>query len=234
MRWLTTEYLLKGIFIGILVFSAMCLGAVPSTPEYQPAIRRGIIWLNFSILAGVVLSLLIAVFTRREVHSRTRGSFLPFLLFLVLEYPAFIYLGVLTGSLVGVYGMCRILPDLPSNQQAQLQSLFFPVVGGAALAGQVFGWFKQVRNRSVRTLLVLLLAGFLCVAGLANLGLLDLSFLSKAQSYSLENPFSFAVQMILGLPFFYLLTFAGQEEESEVEIGAMMGVLGLSLSILVS
>ena len=38
--------------------------------------------------------------------------------------------------------------------------------------------------------------------------------------------------MLLGIPFFYLLTFAGHEEESEVEIGAMSGLLGLGLAIL--
>ncbi|MFM7149349.1 MAG: tetratricopeptide repeat protein [Gemmataceae bacterium] len=234
MRWVNTEYLLKGIFIGLLIYSALTLGAVPFTPKSRPAIQAGVLWFNLSMLIGMILSVVFAVFTRREDLARSRGRFLPFLLFLVLEYPTFIYLGVLLGSLVGLYGMSRVLPQLSSGQDVQLQALFFPVVGGAALAGLVFGWLRQVRNRSVRILLIFLLAGFLSLVGLANLGLLDLSFLSRQQTFSLENPYVFAVQMVLGLPYFYLLTFAGQEEESEVEIGAMMGVLGLSLSILVS
>ena len=38
--------------------------------------------------------------------------------------------------------------------------------------------------------------------------------------------------MLLGIPFFYLLTFVGSAEESEVEIGAMSAVLGLAIVLL--
>ena len=48
----------------------------------------------------------------------------------------------------------------------------------------------------------------------------------------LKDPFLFAVQLLLGLPLFYLLTFAGHEEETEVEIGAMCATISVALGIL--
>jgi tetratricopeptide (TPR) repeat protein len=50
---------------------------------------------------------------------------------------------------------------------------------------------------------------------------------------AIKAPELFAIQILLGLPFFYLLTFAGQEEETEVEIGAICAGLGISLYLLV-
>lgn len=40
------------------------------------------------------------------------------------------------------------------------------------------------------------------------------------------------MQILLSIPFFYLLTFAGHDEESEIEIGVMCASLGLGLGIL--
>src|SRR5262249_48856872 len=41
------------------------------------------------------------------------------------------------------------------------------------------------------------------------------------------------VLLLLGIPIFYLLTFAGREEETEIEIGAMCAALGLGAGMLV-
>src|SRR5260370_113418 len=42
----------------------------------------------------------------------------------------------------------------------------------------------------------------------------------------------FGVQLLLGIPFFYVLTFAGQEEESEIEIGAMCATFAVAVPML--
>src|SRR5205823_325165 len=51
-----------------------------------------------------------------------------------------------------------------------------------------------------------------------------------------DNPFQhetmFGALLLLGIPPFYLLTFAGMAEETEVEIGAMCAALGLGLWML--
>ena len=48
--------------------------------------------------------------------------------------------------------------------------------------------------------------------------------------YKIENQTVFGVFLLLGLPIFYLLTFAGQEEETEIEVAAMCATLGLGLT----
>src|SRR5262249_31557327 len=45
-------------------------------------------------------------------------------------------------------------------------------------------------------------------------------------------PTEFGVFLLLGLPVFYLLTFAGQQEETEIEVAALCGTLGLAMFLL--
>ena len=73
------------------------------------------------------------------------------------------------------------------------------------------------------------------VGVLAWLGQLE----SLGVNLDLRNPLSeganlavFGGQMLLGLPIFYLLTFAGHQEETEVEIGALCAALGVALAML--
>src|SRR5262249_42190019 len=82
-----------------------------------------------------------------------------------------------------------------------------------------------------RIAMVLALAAVLVTAGLAWLAP-DLVKLFKIKPYHLDNPTAFAIELLLGIPFFYLLTFAGHEEETEIEIGILSGVLGLGMAIL--
>src|SRR4029077_6347533 len=49
---------------------------------------------------------------------------------------------------------------------------------------------------------------------------------------TLTRPDLFGAQLLLGLPAFYLLTFAGREEETEVEVGALGAALAVSVVML--
>src|SRR5205085_12588165 len=92
--------------------------------------------------------------------------------------------------------------------------------GGAAL-GVLFWTLRQIRHRWTRLALSLAMA-----AGLVTGGVLWLHF----HPGWLESPdarSAFGVTLIFGLPIFYLLTFVGAAEESEVEIGAICAALGL-------
>ncbi|MFO0845770.1 MAG: hypothetical protein U0797_25860 [Gemmataceae bacterium] len=229
MRILQTEYLLKGIYLGLALFAALLLAAIPPSDEAGPALQSGLLRVNLATLAGLAASLLVAACLRFRDAVRAKGRFLAFLLFLLLESPTLVYVGILGGAFVGVY-LLRGLS--PVGQQPALDQLFVPVIGGAALAGLAFGWVRQLRDRTTRLLLILALAGGLVAAGLSWLGLADVKLFGTAAKYTLENPTAFAAQILLSLPFFYLLTFSGQEEESEVEIGVMSGLLGLGLTIL--
>ena len=85
-----------------------------------------------------------------------------------------------------------------------------------------------MRHRLTRIGLILALAVGLVGGLLYWLG----QFGDLAQKYHLDDQTVFAVQILLSIPFFYLLTFAGHEEETEIEIGVMCASLGLGLGIL--
>ncbi|MFO0926687.1 MAG: tetratricopeptide repeat protein [Gemmataceae bacterium] len=236
MRFLQTEYLLKGVYLGLVLFAALTLATLPTDPGggLSAAARDGLVRVNVATLVGLGLALLVAAALRFRDAVGAHGRLLAFVLFLLLETPTLVYTGILAGSVVGLYLLRGGLAGLDVERQEVLQQLFIPVIGGAAAAGLAFGLLRQVRDRLARLVLVLVLAGGLAAAGLSWLGLIQLSWISPSGTYALEDPTAFALQLLLGIPFFYLLTFAGVEEESEIEIGAMCGLLGVSLSILLA
>jgi tetratricopeptide (TPR) repeat protein len=261
MRLLQTEYLIKGAYLGLILFAALVVGHIdPDTG----AAKRVLLTINLVALLGLAAALFLAALVRLRQGFRIRGRVLPFVLFLLLESPTLAYVGVLGGTVAGLYLARNALPaeqaadmqqpaadarepmsdtrprtaqEQPSSERppsANPQKLFLPLIAGGAVVGLVFGLVRQMRNRMYRLILVLGLAVVLVVLGLAYLGIIQLAFLGKDfKPLALVNPDAFAVQLLLSLPFFYILTFSGHEEESEVEVGAMSGLLGLGLFILI-
>jgi tetratricopeptide (TPR) repeat protein len=223
MRWLQTEYLLKGIYLGLVLYAALQQAALPAPAGWECLGRSALL-----TAAGLALALLLAGFLKLREGYKINGRLLAFGLFLLLESPTLAYIGILGGAVAGILLNRGTLAQVP-EQQTTLESLLLPVLGGAALAGLAFGLLHQVRHRLARALLILALAGGLMAAGLSWLGLLPIAIGAR---YDLAEPAVFAAQLLVGIPFFYLLTFAGHEEESEVEIGAMCAVLGVGLGIL--
>jgi tetratricopeptide (TPR) repeat protein len=234
MRLLQTEYLLKGIYLGLVLFAALHLATIPPGPDSAALLRDGLFRVNAAALAGFALALVVAALFRLREALRARGRLVAFVLFLLLESPTLTYLGILGGTFAGIWWLRDGLADLDPARRQALEQLFVPVIGGAAIAGLAFGILRQLHNRSARLFLTLGLAAGLVAAGLAWLGLIDYRLPGGVKTYQLENPTAFALQILLGIPFFYLLTFAGHEEESEAEIGVMMGLLGLGLGILLA
>ena len=113
------------------------------------------------------------------------------------------------------------------------QSQLAPIVGVSAAVGLAFGMLRQVRHRLARMGLIAVLAGGLVASGLSWLGVAQFAFL-PIEPLLIDNSPAFAWQLLLAIPFFYLLTFAGHEEESEVEIGVVCAMLGLGLGILLA
>jgi tetratricopeptide (TPR) repeat protein len=219
MRWLQTEYLLKGVYLGLVLYAALQQAAAGE--RSWGLLAR----VNLLTLAGLLLALAVAGLLKLREGYRVKGRLVVFLLFLLLESPTLVYAGILGGTLAGIY--LGRLPD-----QGDLDNLFLPVVGGGAAAGLVFGLLHQVRHRMARIGSILALGAGLVAAALYWFG--KIGDLAGRQHHALADPTVFGTQLLLGIPFFYLLTFAGQEEESEVEIGAMCATLGLGLAILTS
>ena len=206
MRWLKSEYILKGVYLGVVLYAALQAAATPDPDSWY-----ALLWVNIAGLAGLRWRSARPGSQMREGYA-IKGRFLPFLLFLLLESPLLIYAGIIGGTLCGVFVTLR---------QDMSEILAAMLVGGAVL-GVIFDALRQVRLKSLRLGLMLLLAIGLVAGMLVVFNKLDYLQEEFQQLRDfVKNPTVFGVQLLIGLPFFYLLTFAGQEEESEIEIGAM-------------
>lgn len=212
MRLPNREYLLKGIFLGLLFFAALQAGA-QAAPAWSI-----IAWVSLSSLAGFLIALLAAAVLKRREGYRVQGKLPAFVLFLLLESPDLIYGGILAGLTAGAFAI-----------RPEGDALLIPSVLAGALLGIALGLVRDL-TRLFRLGLSLLLAAALVAGVLYWFG--EVKLLRPAQVFELKNPVFFSLQLLLGLPFFYLLTFSGREEETEVEIGAGCAALGLGLTML--
>jgi tetratricopeptide (TPR) repeat protein len=228
MRWLKPEYLLKGLFLGALLFAALQEATLPE-PGW-PALGQ----VTLLMLAGLAVGLVLAAVRKLRQGYQVNGRVPAFLVFLLLESPGLVYAGILLGLIAGAY-------TLGVGRRAEDTQLWITTAFGGVLLGLVFSALRDVRNRWARLGLCLLLAVLLGGGALAWLGQLNHLIPQEQLPSWLKSPFPegvapnldvFAVQILLGIPFFYLLTFAGHEEESEVEIGAVCAVLGVALGML--
>ncbi len=221
MRWLPTEYLLKGVFLGLILFAALQQSGAPAEEGTAPGSWQTIARLNLVALAGLLAALAVGAVVKLREGYRASGRLAVFVLFLLLESPTLVYAGILGGTAVGVW---LILPQPPPDPL--LYRLIYCVAGGAAV-GLALGLMRHIRQRGVRFSFIMLMGAALAAAVL--IWYLDLFDSAPAVS---KNTTLFAVQILLGIPFFYVLTFAGVEEETEVETGAMAAAFAVGVSIL--
>ncbi|HTK75961.1 MAG TPA: tetratricopeptide repeat protein, partial [Gemmataceae bacterium] len=202
MTWLPSEYLLKGIFLGLLLFAALSAGNDP-----WAAARVGL-WLA----GGLAVGLTIAAVQKVREGFRVAGRPLTFLLFLLLESPTLVY----AGSILGLFaGALAIRPD-DSNR------LLFWCIGGGAALGLGLMWLRTVPNALHR-----LIIGLVAAAALVGAAVLAIEQFPDIVPEASRR--TFGLFLLLGLPFFYLLTFAGEAEESEVEVAAWCGALAVAI-----
>ncbi len=204
MRWLS-EYVLKGIFLGLLAFVAL---------QETDWSQTGQVVL-FTLL-GLTVSLAIASWRKLRQGYQIRGRLPAFMLFSLLESPGTVYAGVILGLAIGAFSIRR-----PESERLFLITF---VAGG--LLGVVFCLLQLITNRWARVGSSLAMAAAL-IAG-AWYGLHESSMFLPDQASRTQA----GILLLLGIPFFYLLTFVGSAEESEVEIGAMSAALGLAIVLL--
>jgi tetratricopeptide (TPR) repeat protein len=200
MPWLLTEYVLKGVYLGLLLFVAL------QEPTWE-ATRK------VALFPVVGLAAALAIAGARKLHEgyRIKGRLAAFILFLLLESPTLVYAGILLGMVAGAFAVA------PQNGENSLAA----AVGAGAALGVVFWLLRHVVNRWARIGLSLALA-----VALVGGALYWLHFHTDLlQDQAVRT--MFGVRLLLGIPLFYLLTLAGTTEESEVEIGAMCAALGL-------
>lgn len=214
MRWLQTEYIQKGVYLGLLVYAAREAARAPEADWWAP------VRVTLCALAGLAVCLLIAGWLKRREGYRVQGQLPAFVLFLLLECPTLVYTGILLGTAVGAFTLRT------GDDTAQL---LLYMVGGGALLGVIFGVLQTVKGRWARLGLSLLLGAGLLAGLLYCFGyegeVLGLK-LAFAPQLELKHTGIFGLQLLLGMPIFYLLTFAGRQEESEVEVGVICAGLG--------
>jgi tetratricopeptide (TPR) repeat protein len=196
MRWLQTEYVLKGVYLGLLLYVAL------QEPGWEPTL-----WVAGCTLGGLALTLGIAAYRKHREGYRVRGRLMSFLLFLLLENPFLVYAGVLLGMVVGA----SLVPAAPWGGDWLMPA----TVAGGAVLGLAFWYLRRVQNRWLRL----------------GLGLGMAALLGGAAVYWVQGlphgpeRVMFGALVLLGIPLFYLLTFAGVAEESEAEIAAICAAL---------
>src|SRR5262245_24494905 len=202
MRRLQLEYIAKGLFLGLLLYTAL---QQPGKADLQT--------LLLAMLGGLVAALGFAAIRAARQGYRVKGRLAAFILFLILENPALTYLGILAGTALAAWLVPKNITDpwlLPAT-----------LIGGLIL-GIGFPLVGLIKNRWVRFGVSLALALAPVAAVLLGLWFVPSFVANKAEA---------GIFLLIGIPFFYLLTLAGRAEETEVEIGAICGLMCLGLSL---
>ncbi len=209
MRWLYTEYLLKGIFLGLLVFAAL------QQPDWA---KTGI--LAGFLVGGLAIGVLIAFFLWLPKGIKIGGRVGSLILFLILENSSLVYLGLVGGLLAGALFI----------RNPAIGDSFLPItVGAGALVGIAIAETRRIESPNWRGMTAAAIAVML--VGLA------LHYLEQSEEYHRIDGYSsmrflLGVHLLLGLPFFYLLTFAGRAEETEAEFAAICGGMAVGVWLL--
>src|SRR5262245_64763485 len=120
MPWSQIEYILKGIFLGLLIFAGL------QDPDWSKTGRLAL-YLAGGLAAGLAAAL--AMWLARGI--RIGGRVLSLLVFLLLENPTLIYLGLIGGMLAGALSI--------RDAEKSGEWLLLICVGCGALVGLAIG-----------------------------------------------------------------------------------------------
>ena len=246
--WHRNEYILKGLFLGLWTFVALQVAVDPN------AVREDLPWVLGWVAAGLAVGLLLGTFLQMRRGVMPWQNWRAFPLLVLLESPTFIYCGILLGLTTGVMsgrefaepwaGPIANWFGLSFDQIKHLTSTYledgdarkgklpgdwlaYCAVGGAVLGFGLYR-FRQIEDPKWRFVGGLVVAALFVVLGREYVQ--EVPGLNGAEH---ENArFNLGIYILLGLPFFYLLTFCGEAEESEVEIMTFCAALGVSLLLL--
>ncbi|MBI1830439.1 MAG: hypothetical protein HYR84_03200 [Planctomycetes bacterium] len=209
LDWKQTEFLLKGIYFGFLVMIAWF---VPQWDELA--------LITLYTLGGLGLCLGWAAYQKIREGYRIQGRLLGFIVFLLLDHPGLVYAGLLGGLSIGTILTFHSRVLVEGQDAIPIESVW-PVAGGAIL-GYIFFAMRHVEDTLQRFWISLAMIAVL-VGGAAAFYYLKPDVLRQDQQLMI------AVLLLVGIPGFYLLTFSGLVEESEIEIAAMCAALGVAM-----
>lgn len=198
------EYLTKGLTLGILGY----LG-------WHANVQATLLVYGLTLL-GLVIALALAGRKARAVGVQSQPGSAAYWVYLLLEYPALIYAGVLSGLLAGSLLITLVL------QHWTLTELGLAVGIGLGI-GIVLIATRLIAQRNVRRAVVLALSA----AAVAFFALY--LFRDEIPGW---NAVHFGIHLLLAIPLFYLLTIAGRTEETEVEVGLVCALLGIALWVM--
>lgn len=242
--WHRNEYVLKGLFLGLWAFFAL------QVPPDRTAAWKDILWVVGWTGTGLAVGLLIGTIRMATRGLKPWANWKAFPLLLLLESPAFIYAGIMIGLTAGIFSgreFAREWAEPLANALALTWDdiKHTPPVGdwlgycafGGALLGLGLYRMRQMEDGQTRFFIGLGVAAVMVY--LASNYVLEITVPDAHDPdkrvplfESKDARFYLGVYLLLGLPFFYLLTFSGEAEESEVEIMTFCGVLGVSLWLL--
>lgn len=218
MRWQQTEFLFKGIYLGLLLF----IGLVLQQPDWWRELAQ------VAVCTFGVLALFLAAAGLRKLRegAEVKGRWGAFLLFVILENPGMVYAGVLLGMLLGAYTLLANYSFFGATavreEEFERFRLLYCVLGGMAV-GVLFNVLYSLNSLRLRQWVGLAMGAGLVVATI---------YLLPQIMPDRQMRVMFATLLLLGIPLFYLLTLASMTEETEVEIMAICAALGVSLWIL--
>lgn len=211
MKWAKSEYILKGVFLGLLLFISL------QNLDWSQTGRLAV-FLGCGLGAG----LLIGALTQYKTISGLFRNPLGYFLFLLLENPLLIYAGILLGMAGGTVDYLRQFSDTAADAKPVETSVIGFCVLGGALLGYGLGELRQTTSGYYRLGFSLLV----CAAVVTGIYF----WIDQAEFLAApDRRVLLGIHLLLGIPFFYLLVFAGVAEESEVEIAALCATLGLGL-----
>lgn len=236
-RWDLHEYLLKGLYLGLWTFLALQVAGSDDAAAASAWIR--LLWVVGWIGAGFLIAFILATLWQLAHGLRPARRWLAFPLLVLLESPTFVYAGILGGLTFGVLTGSTTLQSwteplahalgidydsLRYRQPFGSDWLAYCAAGGLLLG---FGFYRLRQTDDPRWRLWL---GLFLAAALAYLAGSFLQRLDALQSPQVR--WHLGLYLLAGIPFFYLLSFCGEAEESEVEIMALAATLGAALYLL--
>ena len=225
------EYVRKGLFLGLWVF----IGLQLPQSQYQGEV---IGWMLGCMGLGLAVGLVLGIVQMMGRGIKPWNNWAAFPLLVLLESPFLISTGLLLGLAAGVVsgmdfakpavdaigGSLGITWEMLQYREPVRSWAIYCMAGGVILGVGLF------RMRQIEDPMWRLILGF--VVGVLTVYAVS-EYANKIPGLDNNDERSnLGLYILAGLPFFYLLTFVAEAEESEVEIMAICAGLGIAMTLM--